>query len=252
MALAILLCSAEVKAAPSVAHFQARVHDVLVDVVQIDLTDPEIVVRPLVLPDDGRKRASLWDFVRHHQPLAAINGTFFDTRTWRVTGNVVVDGVLVREGYVGNAIAFDRQNRPTIIHNTGRMGRHTDWSRFPAAMGGGPLLLIDGKLSVNPWAEGFRDPGLFRLTRRSAVGYNSNQKLLLVSARSMVNFHGLARIMQALGATNAISLDGGSSSALYYRGRVLAAPMRKLTNMLAIFEKATRPVRPELGANGGF
>jgi exopolysaccharide biosynthesis protein len=43
--------------------------------------------------------------------------------------------------------------------------------------------------------------------------------------------------MHSLGAYNAMNLDGGASSGLYYGGRYLTAPGRDLSNALIIYKK---------------
>lgn len=225
--------------AASVGHYRVTVGRAVVNVVRIDLEDPKIRVMPLLapsLPQRANPRATFRYFLECYNPVAAINGTFFDTRTYRIIGNLAVHGRLLREGYVGNAIAIDRDNRPSFVKSAGRMGRHCRWADYRAAIGGGVTLVLDGKKAVNPRSEGFRDPGLFRPARRSAVGYTRDRKLLMVSVRTGVSIHQLATIMQKLGASCALSLDGGTSSALYYRGKVLASPGRPLTNLLAVFE----------------
>lgn len=226
-------------AASCVGHYTARVCGVNAHVVRVDLRSPRVSVTPLVAPVEPgyNGHAPFWAFIRHHRPVAAINGTFFDTRNFRVTGNVVSHGRMLREGYVGNAIALDRDNQPHLVLNSGHMGRHTDWSKYVTAMGGGPTLLLDGRLHLDPRAEGFHDPGLFRLAPRTAIGYNDRHQLFMVAVRTPIDFHRLADVMRGLGAVNAISLDGGSSTALYYRGQMLSAPRRSLTNVLAVFER---------------
>jgi hypothetical protein len=236
--LVLLTCQAAL-ADSAVGHFRALVRGRWVDVVQVNLQDRNVRIVPIVAPSYYGKqlRAPFKTFMESYQPVAAINGTFFDTRTFRVTGNVVVDGHMLREGYIGNAVAFDRDNFPSLIRNTGHLGRHTDWSRYGAAIGGGPTLLEDGLVTVNPRGEGFKDRGLLRAATRSAVGFTAQRKLLLVSVPYAVSFNELARIMSSLGADTAISLDGGSSAGLYYRGKMLTSPRRSLTNVLAVFER---------------
>lgn len=221
-----------------VAHYKLRVGPYYVQVVRVNLHDPRISIVTVVAPHG---KATLHQLIRRYRPVAAINGTFFDTRTWRITGNVVQRGHLVREGYVGNAMAFTDDNKPILIRNSGRMGRHTNWTRFTAAIGGGPTLMSGGRIQLDPRAEGFHDPGLFRFARRSAIGCTKSGSLLMVSVQTPVTFHQLAFIMDTLGVRDALSLDGGSSSALYCNGCVLSAPRRRLTNLLAIYQH-TMPV----------
>jgi len=47
----------------------------------------------------------------------------------------------------------------------------------------------------------------------------------------------LATIMQKLGAYNAMNIDGGASSGLYYKGKLLTIPGRDLSNALVVIRK---------------
>ena len=44
--------------------------------------------------------------------------------------------------------------------------------------------------------------------------------------------------MRSLGCRDAIALDGGSSSAMFYRGRFAARPHRSLTNLLVVYDSS--------------
>ena len=53
-----------------------------------------------------------------------------------------------------------------------------------------------------------------------------------------VRLRTLAKIMQQLGASDAIALDGGSSTSFYYRRKLSVVPRRKLTNLLVVYERS--------------
>jgi hypothetical protein len=89
---------------------------------------------------------------------------------------------------------------------------------------------------VDPKSEGFHDRGLFRRAVRSAIGITKYNKLLLVTVSRPVYLSRLAKIMKGLGAVNAVNLDGGSSTALCYKGRVFNHPSRRLTNWILIYD----------------
>jgi len=55
---------------------------------------------------------------------------------------------------------------------------------------------------------------------RSALGLTKDNKLLMVTVSS-AKIEDLATIMQKLGAYNAMNIDGGASSGLYYKGKLL-------------------------------
>jgi len=107
-----------------------------------------------------------------------------------------------------------------------------DWSDVVTAVGAGPRLLTDGQITVDPSGEGFTSAKI--LTgggARSAIGVKSDGSILLVTV-SGATIKQLASIMKGLGAINAINLDGGASSGLYYKDRYLTTPGRNISNAL--------------------
>ncbi|OIP95427.1 hypothetical protein AUK40_06030 [Candidatus Wirthbacteria bacterium CG2_30_54_11] len=68
--------------------------------------------------------------------------------------------------------------------------------------------------------------------RRGAIGYNGTHLMLVVAENATVI--DLAYIMQSLGATNSLNLDGGGSSALYAEGGYQVGPGRSLPNAIVL------------------
>ena len=101
------------------------------------------------------------------------------------------------------------------------------------AIGGGPQLLLDGEEFLEPRAEGFRDPKIFSTVKRSMVGVNEAQTSLIFAVADG-SLSQCAHIMKELGAYNAMSLDGGASSALWANGRYLVSPGRQINNALVL------------------
>lgn len=220
------------------------INGVRANVVVVDLTSPNVDVRPVVAgkpPVYLRKRTrSFTDLVKASRCLAAINGTFFDPRTANTLGSMAYQGALVHEGFVGNAVAVDRFNRAHYVPLLKTRGAGIDWSQYRFAVAAGPTLITDGRIVVSRKGEGFRDPHLFSPARRSAIGFRQNGEMLLVTVPKPVSLNRLARMMQVLGAQLAINLDGGSSTAMYYKGRMLVKPKGRLTNILAVLSTASR------------
>jgi hypothetical protein len=101
------------------------------------------------------------------------------------------------------------------------------------AIGGGPQLLLAGDEFVNPRAEGFHDPKMFGSGKRSMVGVNEAQTSLIFAVADG-SLSECAHVMKELGAYNAMSLDGGASSALWANGRYLVHPGREINNALVL------------------
>ncbi len=117
-----------------------------------------------------------------------------------------------------------------------------DWNDINYAVGGGPYLIKEGKIFIDN--ERFSKAFLWSKAPRTAVGYTKSGNLILVTVdgREKGN-HGatlteLARLMSELGAYNAMNLDGGSSTQMVYKGRVVNNPTVKggnrVTNALVI------------------
>lgn len=106
------------------------------------------------------------------------------------------------------------------------------------AIGGGPTLIEDGQIDLDPRAEGFHDPKIFGIAARSMVGITRNQRELIL-ATSDGTLHEMARLMRRLGAYQAMNLDGGASSGLWAHGHYLTAPHRLLNNALLILPAAS-------------
>jgi len=119
-----------------------------------------------------------------------------------------------------------------------RLATSPDLSRVRTAIGGGPILLLEGQLQRLP-----RPPGLgpmpyeYQSMRqrhpRSAVGWNEHHIFLVeVDGRQNklsvgMTLTELARYLAALGCVDAVNLDGGGSATLWCRGKVLNSPSDK-------------------------
>ncbi len=97
-----------------------------------------------------------------------------------------------------------------------------DMTGVRTAIAGGPMLLADGKVLTNPAVTG-RAP-------RTAVGLaGSRVWFVVVDGRRPatavgMSHHELAEFMKRLGCTDALNLDGGGSSTLWFDGKVRNAP----------------------------
>jgi len=104
---------------------------------------------------------------------------------------------------------------------------------------GGPRLLRAGRLDISAFAEGFTHPGdpsfyvSFGVRRnpRTIAGVTGRGHLLLVAADGHapgyavgLTFREEARVMRALGARDALNLDGGGSTTLALGTRQLTRP----------------------------
>ena len=104
------------------------------------------------------------------------------------------------------------------------------WSTTVDALGGGPVLVRNGK-PIFRANEQFTPDQLLPRTARSAVGQLADGRILLVTidgsrpgySAGATNFE-LALEMVQLGAVTAAALDGGASSAMAFDGKLLSRP----------------------------
>ena len=250
-AIFAMLLSAPASTDDSVALQMRKAAGTRVYVITADLNDPRIVVE-IAIPAKGfRHSESFARFVKRTAPVVAVTGTYFDTRTLLPVGSIITGGKRLHESAIGTAVCFVRPNGvqrvsasndfPAVAPQTytvrfleKRKGEPCDWTGVECGIRTGPRLLSGGEYVLNPRKEGFRYPGLFGRHARMAMGLTANNKLLLVAIRAPVTFARAASIMKALGAMDAVCLDGGSSSAMYYRGRLVCSPGRALTNVIQI------------------
>ncbi len=146
-----------------------------------------------------------------------------------------------------HATVGSRMHLDTTVTDNG--GHRVQFGRTDSVVNGGPRLVSDGRVAVNPLADGLvhEDPALnlpasalgasfgygwfVRDNPRSGVGVDRQGRLLFVQVdgRQDTYSQGLpikpyAQVMKALGAVDAINLDGGGSSATVVNGQLISSP----------------------------
>jgi hypothetical protein len=110
-------------------------------------------------------------------------------------------------------------------------------------LGAGPLLLQNQQIVLNAAAEQFSSSFAQQKAVRSAIAQTERGILLIVTVHQRVNGPGpslleTAQLLQRLGATHALNLDGGSSTSLYLGGRLLnpeGSRVARVHNGIGIF-----------------
>lgn len=160
-------------------------------------------------------------------------GTEYVVRGGKVTaiagGNTPIpkDGFVVSaHGSAQEAFAGVRKGDPAVLAED--LG--TEWNDCPQILGAGPRLLENGRVNVTVAQEEFPDDIRYGRAPRSAVGVmkNGNFLLAVVDGRQESS-HGLtltewAKLLQEMGAVDAINLDGGGSSELVVGGAIQNSP----------------------------
>jgi exopolysaccharide biosynthesis protein len=213
----------------------------------------------------GRNQVGLTEplasMAKRHRALVGINGSYFQAYNSGAhkppVMTLITNGQPVFTGNIGTTLGFTARNearmdRATVVlgalngasysYRDGiSNGDHADaatafWPRVQEAVGCGPRLVTDGRIALDMSGEKFTDRKVLVLsTARSAVGLTRDRRLLLVTTSGTIPQ--LAGIMKALGAYQAMNLDGGASSGLWVRGHYLRSPGRNLSNCLLVLPR---------------
>jgi exopolysaccharide biosynthesis protein len=178
--------------------------------------------------------------------IAVINAGFFDPSNRKTASYVTIAGAVVADPRQNERLMQNPKLKPYLnqIFNRSEFRRYQcgqqvnyaialhnapvpQGCELVDAVGGGPQLLP----KLTAVAEGFVDPntdrdaiGMNQRNARSAIGIKPDGTVLLVLAAQKptgVSLPELAKALQELGAESALNLDGGSSSALVYRGKAI-------------------------------
>jgi hypothetical protein len=123
----------------------------------------------------------------------------------------------------------------------------------PNVLGGGPLLLQNGRVVLNGSAEGFSSGFMAQGAPRTVVGSDGRQ-LWLITLQGVNNpgptLMETALLMRQEGLKDALNLDGGSSTGLVLadvhtvKGRGVAAAVHNGLGLVPKLEQARTPERP--------
>ncbi len=131
----------------------------------------------------------------------------------------------------GTPVLLASQSQPAIFE------------QYPNVIGGGPLLIRDRQVVLNPQLEGFSTNFIEGAAPRTAIGKTADGTWIIATMHDRVGGRGptlseTAKIMQQLGAVDALNLDGGSSSSLYLGGQLINRQPRtaaRVNNGIGLF-----------------
>lgn len=234
---------------PGVEYRQIERDGIDAHAVRVDLSQPQL----RIIATSGKERGlTVTEFASRNGAVVAINGDYFDLEL-RPIGLAMGDGRVWAE-------AIESIRRQEVVGVGARRVQI-----FPR---------VDPLRAPEPWMSGAvsgwpavvencepveRLPGSDHFTRaphpRTAVGLSADQqKLYLVVADGRregvpgLTLPELARLMDDLGACTAVNLDGGGSSAMWVRDRIVNQPSdlieRPVANHLAVVA-VHEPAPPE-------
>lgn len=184
----------------------------------------------------SRRLTSVWNMISDSKPTVAITGTFFSPRGQDPVADVLVDGNLVSHGSRGTAVGVDWFGNVSIFDIPFK--KQVDWSAYQFGLQGAVRVVDGGKVRPNPKAQKFHDSGIWGRASRTGLGIKETGELCLFATTSEITLSELGRAMKSHGIRNGVSLDGGGSTCLYYRGSMLIPPKRKLSNLFVISQGA--------------
>jgi len=175
---------------------------------------------------DGSKGLQLKDIAKRYDAIGAINGGGFEDsggvgNGGTPVGLVVSEGKLMHTGKDRNyniTVGFDQNNIMVLAKNMSADDAKEKGIRDAITFG--PALIVNGEpASVKGESSG--------LNPRTAIGQRKDGAVLMLvidgrQASSLgATYSDLIAIMLEYGAVNAINMDGGSSSLMYYHGEYL-------------------------------
>jgi hypothetical protein len=241
----LLPASVRVSEANGMLHDGAKVRAMYATV---DLRDKNLKLHAV---GNNKLRETTFDAYKRNHAVLAINGGYFSST--KSESLLVSDGELIAPGPINfTRAAFGLVNRkpeivwPFAIDSTSsifqvkdpielkkdqKLKPNTTSSWYPSqAIGGGPMLIKEGKIRDGSRDEGFGASHLLRHPR-TAIGYIDEYTLLMmvVDGRQQtsagVTIVELAQIMLEAGCYEAVNLDGGGSSAMIAADEVVNVPV---------------------------
>ena len=223
-------------------------HDGTIEVYNIESRDFEgklmvvhdptrvIVGYSSLFPDSGETTSKI---AKNNGGVAGINAGGFLDKGWTGTGGVpmgfiIHDGKVVFDQYEGRdvkqeTVAFTEEGMLIV-------GRHTIKQLMEygvkEGVSFGPPLIVNGKPTIK------KGDGGWGIAPRTAIGQRKTGEVLLlvIDGRTLNSLGATLREVQDVlleyGAVNAANLDGGSSTTMYYNGKVINKPSDKLGERL--------------------
>lgn len=192
---------------------------------------------------------SLSDYVGENSGFAGMNGTYFCPPDYSSCAskvnsflppvfNTAADTMLQEDAlpfHAGPLLVQHTDHSLSYFHRTIDFGytvnqyEQRTGKQVRSAIANYPSLMESGKVVVGsePMEAG-------QTTKASRGGIGFNDSVIFLVRASGASVTDLAYIFQVLGAKNAMNLDGGGSSALYYGGTYKVGPGRLLPNAVVI------------------
>ena len=187
----------------------------------------------------GTEGETTSQIAENNQAVAAINGGAFtdssSTAKWtgnggRASGLIMHNGGIIFSDIGGDTgktdlLAFTHEGKMIVGNYSIKELRELGAKE---ALSFGPVLISNGKMTP------FSGDGGWGPSSRTAIGQRTDGAviLLVIDGRSLASTGAtlveLQQIMNKLGAHNAINLDGGKSTTMYYEGEIINTPSNSM------------------------
>ena len=199
------------------------------------------------------KLMTVTEFATKNRAIAALNGGFFDAQNQKTTAYLIQNSQIVGNPQENERLTQNPKLKPYLSqvfnrsefrrYQCGTVNRYAitahdtpipEGCQLQDALGGGPRLLP----TITATEEGFWAENQGKIVRdvialkqrnaRTAIGIMPSGDLLWVMAaqkkelgqNSGLSLPELADFMRSQGIQDALNLDGGSSSGMYYQGKI--------------------------------
>lgn len=187
------------------------------------------------------------------------------TRTVLVTAGVVssITEKNFRVPESGFAISYN-PNVAGLVDNRYKIGdrveykhvfvtEHTkaeDWNNVINAIGAGPSLIINGQVTADGIKEGFWEAKInTNKAGRSFIGATADGKIVIGTIPN-ATLKEAASVCQSLNLANAMCLDGGGSTALYYKDKGTITQGRNINNGIGFVKTEIKPAEINVNIDG--
>jgi hypothetical protein len=222
----------------------------------IDLTNPRVRAQTVMANDVldvwplDEQREGVIDMAKRYRDdgvVIAVNGDYFGAGRGPEGPTVVQGQRLDTAGtiaanpseYRRSTLALSRSGRAAVMHLNpiDLLDSAAYRDLLFNAVSGGPIILLNGQ----PLPEELSclidniPVNACRRDRQTAAGVDQQGATLYLVVSMQRSTRGLAELLRDYGAFNAMKLDGGGSSQLWYRGRTLVKSDREVANALLVF-----------------
>ncbi len=223
-----------------------------VAVLKVNWQDPKLDIMTVTANttdcDGNCPIQSVGDFALTNDAFAAINGSYFCPAdytncqkeknyyyypVYRSTDGVMINSDQINYPTTGAMLVFGADNHPYFFTSTAQFRSIADFeatyqTKIKAAIANDPVLIQEGTSALGSIAT--LDAKQLKRYSRAAIGVKGNEIYLVIAYSATVPQ--LVDILLALGLENALNLDAGGSTAVYYDGRYRMGPGRDVPNAI--------------------